>query len=138
MYTTRIYYQDTDGGGVVYFANYLRFFEKSWFEYLMTIGISLPAWEESGTYIMVKSAHLDLQEKLRYGTTVNVITSITVVKNASFTLAHRVIREGRLMTTGETMMVCVDIRGKLKRLPDEFKDKLLKNLDSESGIQDPK
>jgi len=36
MYKTRIYYQDTDAGGVVYFGNYLRFFERSWFEHLLS------------------------------------------------------------------------------------------------------
>jgi acyl-CoA thioester hydrolase len=127
MYTSRIYYQDTDGGGVVYFANYLRFFEKSWFEYLLSLDISLPEWEKLDTYIMVKSASLDLQQKLRYGDTMTVVTSISGVKNASFILTHRVLNESIQVTEGETMMVCVDGRGKLKRLPEGFKEKLIRS-----------
>lgn len=58
--------------GVVYFANYLKFFEKSWVEHLFSIGISLPEWEKSGTYVLIKNAFLDLFEKLRYGDTLKL------------------------------------------------------------------
>jgi acyl-CoA thioester hydrolase len=124
MYRTRIYYQDTDGGGVVYFGNYLRFFEKSWFEYLLNLGISLPDWEKTGTFLMVKSVRLNLKEKLHYGDEIEVRTSIAGTKNAQFSMHHEVLKEGRSVAEGETQMVCVDGSGKLKRLPPEFKKRL--------------
>ena len=124
MYATRVYYQDTDAGGVVYFANYLKFVEKSWFEHLMSIGISLPEWEESDTYVMVKTVLLDLVEKVRYGDMIRVVTSVKEVKNSSFVLAHTISREDKPVTKIETRMVCVDGRGKLKRMPDPFKEML--------------
>lgn len=124
MYATRVYYQDTDAGGVVYFANYLKFVEKSWFEHLMSIGISLPEWEESDTYVMVKTVLLDLVEKVRYGDLIRVVTSVKEVKNSSFVLAHTISREDRPVTKVETRMVCVDGRGKLKRMPEPFRDML--------------
>ena len=123
-----IYYQDTDAGGVVYFATYLRFIEKSWFRYFMDIGISLPEWEKSGTYVMVKSVFLDLIDKVRYGETIEVVTSVKEVKNAYFILAHTISKDGRPTTKAETKMVCVDSTGKLKRMPDPFKEKLLASL----------
>ena len=128
MYTTRVYYQDTDAGGVVYFANYLKFVEKSWFEYLMSIGISLPAWEKADTYMMVKNVLLDLVEKVMYGDVVQVVTSVKEVKNSSFVLAHTISKEDRTVTKVETRMVCVDRRGKLKRMPDDFKQRLSNNI----------
>ena len=124
MYKTRIYYQDTDAGGVVYFANYLRFFEKSWFEHLLGLGISLPDWERAGTFLMVKEARLDLKEKVHYGDEIEVRTSVAGVKNAQFSMHHEVFKEGRVVTEGETLMVCVDGSGKLKRIPPEFKKRL--------------
>jgi acyl-CoA thioester hydrolase len=127
MYATRVYYQDTDAGGVVYFANYLKFVEKSWFEYLMSIGISLPEWEKSGTYVMVKTVLLDLVEKVRYGDMIRVVTSVKEVKNSSFILAHTILTEDRPVTKVETRMVCVDGRGKLKRMPESFKEILTNN-----------
>ena len=124
MYKTRIYYQDTDAGGVVYFGNYLRFFEKSWFEHLLSLGISLPDWERAGTFLMVKSVRLDLKEKLHYGDEINVCTSVVGMKNAQFSMRHDVLKEGRIVVEGETLMVCVDGSGKLRRIPAEFKKRL--------------
>lgn len=120
-----IYYQDTDAGGIVYFGNYLRFIEKSWFRHLMDIGISLPEWEKSDTYIMVKTVFLDLIDKVRYGETIEVVTSVKEVKNAYFILAHTITKEGKPTTKAETKMVCVDSKGKLKRMPEAFKECLI-------------
>lgn len=131
MYTTRIYYQDTDAGGVVYFANYLKFFEKSWFEYLFSIGISIPEWEKQDTYIIIRNVTLDLLEKLRYGDIIQIITSIIEVKNAYFILSHTVNKDGKTTTKGETKMVCIDGRGKPKRIPEGFRSLLLANLSHE-------
>jgi len=127
MYTTRIYYQDTDAGGVVYFANYLKFFEKSWFEYLISIGISLPEWEKTGTYVLIRNVHMDLIERLHYGETVHVETAIKEVRNAHFILTHKIVKSGKITTRGETKMVCVDGMGKPKRIPQDFKNRLLAN-----------
>lgn len=128
MYSTHIFYQDTDAGGVVYYANYLKFFEKSWFEYLMSIGISLPAWEAMGTYIIVKKVSLDLIESLKYGDHVTVKTEIIEVKKAYFILSHAVIKNNKPTTKCTTQMVCIDKNGKPKRMPENFKDKLLQNI----------
>ncbi len=124
MFRTRVYYQDTDAGGVVYFANYLKLFEKSWFEYLASIGILLTDWETKGTFVLVKKALLDLLDKSQYGDELEVHTSVSDIKNAQFTLTHAIEKNGKIVTRGETLMVCVDSRGKPKRMPDDFKQRL--------------
>jgi len=129
MYKTRIYYQDTDAGGVVYFANYLKFAEKSWFEYLLSIGIDLMEWQSQDTYIIVKTVHLDLMEKILYGDTITVKTEVKDVKNAYFILEHTVLKDEKITTRIETTMVCISSQGRPKRIPDGFKDKLLKQLE---------
>ena len=129
MYKTRIYYQDTDAGGVVYFANYLKFAEKSWFEYLLSIGIDLMEWQSQDTYIIVKTVHLDLMEKILYGDTITVKTEVKEVKNAYFILEHTVLKDEKITTRIETTMVCISGQGRPKRIPDGFKDKLLKQLE---------
>jgi acyl-CoA thioester hydrolase len=133
MFNTRIYYQDTDAGGVVYYANYLRFFEKSWFEHLLSIGISLPEWETKGTYVLIKNVFLDLIEKLAYGDTIKVETSVKEVRNAYFILTHTVLKDGKATTRGETKMVCVDRTGKPKRIPEDFKARLLARTENKDG-----
>lgn len=128
MYSTRIYYQDTDAGGVVYYANYLKFIEKSWFEYLMSIGISIPEWESMGMYMIVKNVSLDLMGPLRYGDTIIVKSEIVTVKNAYFMMSHTVIKDNKPTTRCETKMVCIDKEGRPKRMPENFRDKLLQNI----------
>lgn len=128
MYSTRIYYQDTDAGGIVYFANYLKFVEKSWFEYLMSIGISIPEWEAKETYMIVKNVSLDLMEPLRYGDIVMVKSEIIAVKNAYFVMLHTVLKDNRPTAACETKMVCIDREGKPKRMPEDFRDKLLRKI----------
>ncbi|MBP8626311.1 MAG: acyl-CoA thioesterase [Syntrophorhabdaceae bacterium] len=128
MYQTRIYYQDTDAGGVVYFANYLRFAEKSWFEFLASIGILLPDWEKLDTYIIVRTAHLDLIDKVKYSDFITVRTSIKEVKNAYFILEHTIFRDEKITTKIETTMVCINGQGRPKRIPENFKEKLIKNI----------
>ena len=125
MYTTRIYYQDTDAGGVVYFANYLKFFEKSWFRHLLSIGISIPDWEKDGTYVIVKTVFLDITEKLLYGDEIAVETSVSEVKNAYFVLDHKVSKNNKTTAKGRTTMVCIDAKGKPKRIPEDFKARLM-------------
>lgn len=128
MYNTRIYYQDTDAGGVVYFANYLKFFEKSWFEFLLSIGISLPEWEKDDTYIIIKTAFIDLTEKLKYGDIIEVNSSLIELKNVYFVMAHTVIRDGKITAKGETKMACISRDGRPKRMPEEFRTRLLSHL----------
>ncbi len=125
MYTTRIYYQDTDAGGVVYFANYLKFFEKSWFQHLLSIGISIPDWERDGTYVIVKTVFLDITEKLFYGDEIAVETSVSEVKNAYFVLDHKVSKNNKTTAKGRTTMVCIDANGKPKRIPKDFRAQLM-------------
>jgi len=125
MFRTRVYYQDTDAGGVVYFANYLKLFEKSWFEYLASLGVLLPEWEKLGTFVLVRKVVLDLLDKSQYGDELEVHTSVSDMKNAQFTLLHAIRKNGKTITRGETLMVCVDAAGKPKRIPDDVKKRLL-------------
>lgn len=129
MYKTRIYYQDTDAGGVVYFANYLKFTEKSWFEFLYSIGIHLPEWEKQDTYLIVRTVHLDLIDKVKYGDLITLKTSVKEVKNTYFILTHDIFRDERLTTKVETTMVCINGKGRPKRIPVDFKERLLKAME---------
>jgi len=122
MWETRIYYGDTDAGGVVYYANYLHYFEKSWFEYLTARGLSLADWEKEGVYFIVKKVEVEYHSIARYGEIIQVQTDVAQVTRASFTFRHRVIVRdtGRLIVEGTNQMVCITDQAKPRRLPDEF------------------
>ena len=122
MWETRIYYGDTDAGGVVYYANYLQYFEKSWFEYLAARGLSLAEWEEKGIYFIIKRVEVEYCSAARYGEIIQVQTEVSEKTRASFTFQHQVTLKdtGRLLAEGKNQMVCITKEGKLRRLPEEF------------------
>lgn len=115
----RIYYEDTDCGGVVYYANYLRYFERGRTEYLEQHGLSVRRLLQEGTQFMVVHAEVDYRSPARYGDVLSVETTLGKVGNASLTMAH-VLREresGRVVAEGSAKLVTVDMQGKTKRLP---------------------
>jgi acyl-CoA thioester hydrolase len=114
----RIYYEDTDCGGVVYYANYLKYFERGRTAYLETRGLSVAGLRDQGTQFMVVHAELDYRSPARYGDTLTIDTNLAAVGQASITFAH-VLREqtsGRLVVRGSAKLVTVNGDLKMKRL----------------------
>ena len=126
MWETRIYYGDTDAGGVVYYANYLNYFEKSWFEHLATRGLSLAEYAKDGIYFIVKRVEVDYYSSARYGEVIQVQTEVSEVTKASFSFHHRVVSKdtGRVIAEGQNQMVCITTEGKPRKLPTTFLEKL--------------
>lgn len=114
----RIYYEDTDCGGVVYYANYLKYFERARTTYLEERGLSVVGLCEQGTQFVVVHAEVDYRSPGRYGDTLVIETTLAAASQASFTFAH-VVREQtsrRLVVEGSAKLVTVDEQLKVKRL----------------------
>ena len=114
----RIYYEDTDCGGVVYYANYLKYFERARTEYLESRGCSVAALMEQGTVFVVVHAEVDYRSPARYGETLVIETVVSDLTAASFTCSH-VIRERdsrRVVVEGSARLATTDGNGKVKRL----------------------
>jgi len=114
----RIYYEDTDCGGVVYYANYLKYFERARTHYLETRGLSVAGLRDQGTQFVVVHAEVDYRSPGRYGDTLVIDTTLADASQASFTFAH-VLRErtsGRIVVEGSAKLVTVDEHMKVKRL----------------------
>ncbi len=114
----RIYYEDTDCGGVVYYANYLKFFERARTHYLEERGLSVAGLRDQGTQFVVVHAELDYRSPGRYGDTLVIDTTLADASQASFTFAH-VLRErtsGRIVVEGSAKLVTVGEHMKVKRL----------------------
>jgi acyl-CoA thioester hydrolase len=126
MWETRIYYGDTDAGGMVYYANYLTYFERSWFEYLAARRLSLAEWEKKGIYFSIKRVEVDFIASAKYGEMIQVQTEVSEKTRASFTFQHRVTLKdtGQLLAEGKNQMVCITKEGKPRRLPEEFLKRL--------------
>jgi acyl-CoA thioester hydrolase len=114
----RIYYEDTDCGGMVYYANYLKFFERARTQYLEERGLSVAGLMKEDTTFVVVHAEVDYRSSARYGDWLTIETVISDMKAASFTFSH-VIREResrRVVVEGSARLAAVNGKGKVKRL----------------------
>jgi acyl-CoA thioester hydrolase len=114
----RVYYEDTDCGGVVYYANYLKYFERARTQYLEERGLSVAGLMDKGTVFVVVHAEVDYRSPARYGDWLVIETVVSDRTAASFTFSH-VIREResrRVVVEGSARLVATDENGKVKRL----------------------
>ena len=114
----RIYYEDTDCGGVVYYANYLKYFERARTQYLEERGLSVARLMKEGTVFVVVHAEVDYRSPAHYGDRLIVETVVSDMTSASFTFSH-VIREResqRVVVEGSARLAAVNGSGKVKRL----------------------
>ncbi len=108
MMEIRVYYEDTDCGGVVYYANYLRYFERARTEFLRDRGVDIAHWAHEGYLFTVADVHARYLASAVYGDLLTVTTSVTQIGKVRFDLAHKITRrDGTLLVTGETTMACV-------------------------------
>ncbi len=122
----RIYYEDTDCGGVVYYANYLKYFERARTDYLEQRGLSVAQLMKEGTVFMVVRAELEYKSPARLGETLVIDTVLSESGKASFVFSH-VIKEksnGHVVVEGSATLVAATPEGKVKRIDPE----LLKRL----------
>lgn len=114
----RIYYEDTDCGGVVYYANYLKYFERARTQYLEERGLSVAGLMKEDTVFVVVHAEVDYRSSARYGDWLVIETVISDMTAASFTFSH-VIREResrRVVVEGSAKLAAVNGKGRVKRL----------------------
>lgn len=122
----RIYYEDTDCGGVVYYANYLKYFERARTHYLEERGLSVAGLLEEGTQFMVVHAEVHYRSPARYGETLAIETTLKETGKATVTFAH-VLRESqsrRVVAEGSARLAATTLAGKVKRLEPGFVEAL--------------
>ncbi len=130
----RVYYEDTDCGGVVYYANYLKNFERARTHYLEDHGISVPKLLQEGTQFLVVWAEVNYRSPALYGDTLSVDTTISEMGQASLTFAHT-LRERetqRVVVEGSAKLVAVDLDRKVKRLDETLLATLQRSRDCAS------
>lgn len=122
----KIYYEDTDCGGVVYYANYLRFMERARTEYLASRGYSVKTLMDQGTIFMVFHVEIDYKAPARYGDTIEIETWVKDATRATMIFEH-VMREKmsrRVLVECRAKVVAVDANARPKRLPEEYVEKI--------------
>ncbi|MTI81016.1 MAG: tol-pal system-associated acyl-CoA thioesterase [Firmicutes bacterium] len=118
----RVYYEDTDAGGVVYHSNYLKYFERGRTEYLRDRGFSVGEMARQGFFFPVVHLEIDYRAPALHDDLVRVETVVLEVRKSSFILAQQVLRvnDGKLLVDGKVKLACVGPGMKPKRLPEKI------------------
>ncbi|MEO5656965.1 MAG: YbgC/FadM family acyl-CoA thioesterase [Nitrospiria bacterium] len=118
----RIYYEDTDCGGVVYYANFLKYFERARTEYLRDRGIEVAAYAAVGVLFVVAHVEIDYRAPARYNDLLSLESEIVDFTRTSLTFSHTAARrrDEQDIAEGWVRLVCVNERGKPHRLPEEI------------------
>jgi acyl-CoA thioester hydrolase len=117
----RVIYGDTDQMGVVYYANYLRYFEAARNEFIRAKGMRYRDFEREYRLLLpVAEAHVAYRQPARYDDLVTVEISLAQVRRASARFEYRLLRGEELLATGYTTHACVDLDGRVQRMPAEL------------------
>jgi len=126
-YKLKVFYEDTDSGGVVYYANYLKFFERARTEAIAEIGLSnKKLLEENGIFIIVKSCNIEYKKPAKLEDQIEIKSNIISISNTSFKMRQKALRDKELITDCEIHLVIVDGKGKPSKIPEILKKKLEK------------
>lgn len=104
----RVYFQDTDAGGVVYHASYVNFMERARTEWLRTHGYSNAGlMKEFGVVFVVRTLELDYYRPAQLDDLLDVTAQIKEIGRSRLNLLQNVMREGEILSEGEVHLVCV-------------------------------
>jgi acyl-CoA thioester hydrolase len=122
----RVIYGDTDQMGVVYYANYLRWFERGRSEFLRQIGLPYSTIEPQGFHFPVTEVSCRYANSARYDDVIRIETDLAELGRASLSFVYRISRESNndLLATGRTKHACIDQAGKVTRIPTMLLDAL--------------
>ena len=125
MTDIRVYYEDTDSGGVVYYANYLKFAERGRTEMLRAAGIEHPAlWEAHGVGFAVRRVTADYLKPARLDDALSIHTCMTDVRGASLSALQVVRRDGEDLVRLSVHLACIDRDGRPARMPPPLRSAL--------------
>jgi len=106
----RVYYEDTDAGGIVFYANYLKFFERARTEWLRAAGVAQQELlDQEGAAFVVKSAAIDYHAPARLDDELTITTTIDKLGRASVQFVQQALRGEALLTSATVKVGCVDI-----------------------------
>ena len=124
----KIYYEDTDVGGIVYYSNYLKFLERARTEMIESIGLSnKKLLEEYKTLIIVKSCNIEYFNPAKLEDKIQIYSSIETLNNASFVVNQNIKKDDNLIVKAKLKLVTVSQEGKPIKIPSVLKKKLINN-----------
>jgi len=128
IWPIRVYYEDTDAGGIVFYANYLKFFERARTEMLRAMGYEQDELMiNPGIVFAVRSVQIDYLKSARFNEQIEVSAEVIIAKRASLTFEQLITRDDDILCTSITRIACLDsITLRPKEIP-KILQELLKN-----------
>ena len=124
-FKTKVYYEDTDVGGVVYYANYLKFLERARSEAIYSLGYTNKGLnEEYGILLIVKSCNIEYKKPARFEDVLEVNSEVVSFSKTSILMKQLILRNKDLISEAEIRLVAVNKDGKPSKIPEELKKKL--------------
>ena len=124
-FNVKIYYEDTDSGGVVYYANYLKFLERARSETLYSLDFTNSGLLENyGILLIVKSCNIEYKKPAKFEDELEIISEVLTFTKTSFIMKQDIMRKDEIISVAEIHLVAVDKNGKPKKIPEDLKQKL--------------
>ena len=126
----RVYIEDTDAGGIVYYANYLRFMERARTEWLRACGVELDIWQNQHRKLfVVRSVQIDFHSPARFNEQLTVCANLVTLKAASLICEQRIMRDDRLLTEASVKLVCINADSMIPcAIPTEIKEAMTREF----------
>lgn len=125
-FALRVYYEDTDLAGIVYYANYLKFIERGRSEWVRGLGIDQGKLKaETGVVFAVRRVLADYLKPAVYDDALVVETRLQSLGNARIDLQQSVLRDTQVLFTAEVTLVCMAADGKAARIPQALRAALV-------------
>ena len=120
-HVVKVYYEDTDAGGVVYYANYLKFLERARSEALSDIGLSnLKIKKENNALIIVKSCNIDFNKSAHLEDQLRINSFITKFSKTSFIMSQSIFRDNDIIVNSKVHLVFVNEKSKPIKIPEKI------------------
>ncbi|MBC2837224.1 tol-pal system-associated acyl-CoA thioesterase [Paragemmobacter straminiformis] len=120
--TLRVYYEDTDLAGIVYYANYLKFIERGRSEWVRSLGIDQAALKrDHGVVFAVRRVEADYLRPARFDDMLTVRTRLADVGGARIVLEQEVLRDGERLFVAHVVLVCLTDAGTAGRIPPQVR-----------------
>jgi acyl-CoA thioester hydrolase len=120
----KVYYHDTDSGGVVYYANYLKFLEEARTEFCRARGIDVGDWFKKGVAFVVVHVEIDYKAPAQYADIVQVSARVEKLGNSSIHFVQEIKKDGKTLVSSRTVWACVGKDLFSRGLPEEVRAKL--------------
>ena len=118
-YKFKIYYEDTDSGGIVYYANYLKYLERARSEAIYSLGLTnIKLKKDYGALIIVKSCNIEYKKPAKFEDELKIISSILSKTKTSFTMLQIIKKNEEIISEATVQLVTVNKEGKPIKIPE--------------------